>query len=120
MNEWAYRPIQEPKGGNMGDWIYKSYGFKSLMETMKEPPEHFGRMKPVHVGLEEENKDRIIVAKSPETALQKDWKTPTDFPLCPTLISKTPLQFLWVNWEVTLELWHQNLNHQSPLLTEEM
>lgn len=92
MNEWAYRPIQEPKGGNMGDWIYKSYGFKSLMETMKEPPEHFGRMKPVPVGLEEENKDRIIVAKSPETALQKDWKTPTDFPLCPTLISKTPLQ----------------------------
>ena len=39
---------------------------------------------------EEEIRD-IIDANSPCTAAQKDWVTPTDFPLCPLKVSDTAL-----------------------------
>ena len=42
----------------------------------------------------------ITVAKSPNTAVQKDWKTLTEFPLCPTMISETPLQDYFKNLSV--------------------
>jgi hypothetical protein len=92
MNEWAFRPIEEPKGGKMGDWIYKSLGFNPQVEIMNELTKQLGLKKSFQVGREQEGNYRITVAKSPGTALQKDWITPTDFLLCPTMISDTPMQ----------------------------
>lgn len=93
MNEWASLPIEEPKGGNMGEWIYKSLGFNPQMQIMNELSQRNNQNQPVksvHPSIEIRN--RLTNAHSPETAVQKDWKTPTDFPICPTIISETPLQ----------------------------
>lgn len=95
MTEWAHRPIEEPKGGRMGEWIYKSLGYNPQMEIMN------GLMSLNHSikRRSSENKasntiiekKEYIEAKSPKTAIQKKWKTPTDFPLCPTEITVSPL-----------------------------
>ncbi len=50
------------KGGKLSNWIYEK---KQLITTKTTEPETF------------------IKAKYPETALQMNWKTPTDFPNCP-------------------------------------
>ena len=97
MNEWANTPNEKPQGGKIEEWIYKPLGLKPQMDK---------RRKLMHNGLhrkniqqmpinsnqtdEEEIRD-IIDANSPCTAAQKDWVTPTDFPLCPLKVSDTAL-----------------------------
>lgn len=104
MNEWAQLPIEEPKGGKMGEWIYKSLGFNPQMEVMKElmqnekqrrtntiPVSYNWGLKDTPRELARESSSSIIEANSPKSAVQKDWRTPTDFPLCPTEVSVTAL-----------------------------
>ncbi len=97
MNEWACRPIEEHKGGKMGDWIYKSIGFYPQMEIMNELTQNSHRRQ--HVSQAPDGvfrssdvmRNNIIEANSPKSALQKDWTTPTDFPLCPIKLSDSAL-----------------------------
>lgn len=96
MNEWARCPIVEPKGGKMGEWIYKSIGFNPQMEIMNELMEQSNKqqrmpMQYVNKASAEMNEKFIKEANSPKSAVQKDWKTPTDFPLCPEVISDSAL-----------------------------
>lgn len=97
MNEWAIRPIEKPKGRKIGEWVYKSVGFNSQME-IKNGSMQFGQringVKQIATGHNQPPRvqnSAICEAKSPITAVQKNWKTPTDFPLCPTVISETAL-----------------------------
>lgn len=99
MNEWAHRPIEEPKGGSMGEWIYKSLGVNPQMDVMNELMKngnlHRFRIiqKPViDKPSVEESVNNLIDANYPASAVQKNWKTPTDFPLCPVVLSNTALQ----------------------------
>ena len=61
---WGLRPIQKEQHPrkNKAEWIFRKNNY-SIHEVVK--PIEFHR------------------AKSPETALQMHWKTPTDFPNCP-------------------------------------
>lgn len=65
---WGLKPIDENKKNNAtistdkSDWIFKK---REL---------HFGDV---------DNKPQVIKAKTPYTALQLKWKTPTEFPCCP-------------------------------------
>ena len=99
MNEWALRPIEEPIGGSMGEWIYKSLGFNPQMDVMNKMMKngnlyrHRKIQKPVmNKPSVEEPDNNIINANYPASAVQKNWKTPTDFPLCPVKLSNTALQ----------------------------
>ena len=101
MNEWAFRPIEESKGGHMGDWIYKSLGFNPQMKNMESLMQNGQRRKrmqesPVESDIDLEN-SRIIEAQSPLSAVQKDWITPTGFPLCPNEISENGLLDYYAN-----------------------
>ena len=95
MNEWAHRPIEEPKGGSMGEWIYKPRGYNPQMEIIKKQmslrrpqPSRLSESKVDNPSIE---KNEFVAAKSPSIAVQKKWITPTDFPLCPSKITETPL-----------------------------
>ena len=98
MNDWAQRPIEEFKGGKMGEWIYKSLGFNPQMEIMNELMQNSHRKRRVSPIIPIVNNSfdvmdsNITEAKSPASAVQKDWRTPTDFPLCPAELSDTALQ----------------------------
>ena len=111
MNEWACRPIEGHGGGRMGDWIYKSLGFNPQMEVMGELIQNEKRKKrtktiPVSYirGKDDSRRESIrgsasyiIEANSPKSAVQKDWRTPTDFPLCPAEISDMALMDYYNN-----------------------
>lgn len=103
MNEWASRPIDKANDGKMGDWIYKTLGFNPQIEIMKELMNRGRERKRTQHGYTDYNKKsdveitNIIEAKSPSSAIQKDWKTPTDFPLCPTELSETALLDYYAN-----------------------
>ena len=59
-----------PSGGALGSWLYKSNN-----------KEHINRPK----------SDNLIKSKTP-SAVQKNWKIQSEFPLCPTEIGKTSLE----------------------------
>lgn len=59
-----------PSGGILGDWLYEL------------PNEQYG---------EEPSSEILIKSKTPR-AIQKGWKTPTEFPLCPSNPTKNGLQ----------------------------
>ena len=93
MNNWAEQPNVKPQGGEMGEWIYKPLNGNHQSGKTHQPSKQSHSIKTTHIAnpaTEVEN--AITAAKSPMTAVQKDWKTLTDFPLCPTVISETPLQ----------------------------
>ena len=97
MNEWAQKPNEEPKGGKMAEWIYKSFGYNPQMDIIRKSM-HIGQPKkkyqqmPLHSDqVSEEIIRNYVDANSPSSAVQKNWRTPTDFPLCPSELSDTAL-----------------------------
>ncbi len=97
MNEWAKKPNEEPRGGKMGEWIYKSLGYNPQMEIKRssmgigQPKKKTQPMPVCDKQASEEKYKYYVDAKSPNSAVQKDWITPTDFPLCPSEVSATAL-----------------------------
>ena len=97
MNEWANTPNEKPKGGKVGEWIYKPLGANPKMGatrelTLFEQPRNGNQ--PMLAHPNPAPKETISVytnANSPICAVQKDWKTPTDFPLCPLYVSDSGL-----------------------------
>ena len=103
MNEWADMPNTEPKGGKMGEWIYKSLGYNPQMEIMKElmrGGQPNKKLQPTSIRYNQSSEDiisRYLDANSPSSAAQKEWKTPTDFPLCPLEVTDTALMDYYDN-----------------------
>lgn len=90
MNEWAKQPIVEHKGKGMGEWIYQSLGFNPQMEVFNQSMQQMGTSKPqINTSPKVSSKpiEDTIAANSPINAAQKRWRTPSDFPLCPTKAS---------------------------------
>ena len=74
---WGLKPIDESNHkrtnikNNKSEWIYKeSHNYIVPTETASQ----------------------LVKAKSPDTALQLDWRTPTDFPCCPTTLQNGGLE----------------------------
>ena len=102
MNEWASRSIDKAKGGKMGDWIYKTQGFNPQMKIMNELMNRGQERKRTQHRTDYKQKSDVVIsniieAKSPSSAVQKDWKTPTEFPLCPAELSETALLDYYAN-----------------------
>jgi hypothetical protein len=97
MNEWASTPNEKPKGGKIEEWIYKPQGVNPNMgATTEDLPSKRSRMtnQPMLTYPNPAPKETISVytnANSPSCAVQKDWRTPTDFPLCPLEVSDSGL-----------------------------
>ena len=94
LSEWAKNPTK-PKGGSMGDWIYKDnprFGFgsatrykaTSFPDTMEE--------------IEEEEEPLKTQSLTPN-AIQLNWKYPVHFPCCPQQYSNNPLETYKSNLE---------------------
>ncbi len=91
--KWANEPIKisnnmyETKTG-IGEWIFKDnyYDYKpiNLVGTYQEKLKYNTIN---HKEVEDEN----IIDSLTKNALQKNWRTPTIFPLCPQTISENPL-----------------------------
>lgn len=66
--KWA-KEGKTPKGGGLGEWIFNQ------LEVDNDPPT---------------NQDDYVQSESPN-AIQKNWKTPNEFPTCPKLVNEGSL-----------------------------
>lgn len=83
-------------GGKMNDGVYR----KQQNVTQYEPISSNETTIPTTEGVAEQknktdlqsSKSDLVKAKSPETAWQKNWEQPAQFPCCPTSVGSSPLQ----------------------------
>lgn len=94
MSDWAKNndDNSSSKKGALGEWIYGDYPSKSTNQKSSEPKPEL---------------DELVESKTPG-AVQKNWKIPSEFPLCPSEISKT-----------SLDQYLQNLNHREVFARNE-
>lgn len=76
LNNWAKRKDDgfNTKRGRIGEWI-----FADNRDTILTP-----------------KNEEFVVSKTPN-AIQKNWKTPSEFPLCPKVSSENPIEEYFIN-----------------------
>ena len=86
--DWAERG-GKPSGGTLGEWIYTSRTEQYV--TGPEPDNLIESRTPRNEKyIEEPEPDDLIKSRTP-SAIQKNWKTPSEFPLCPSDIGANAL-----------------------------
>lgn len=80
---WAETKVRNnSSSGTLGDWIYaptrKQYGFAN------------GRTSSKPKAISDSSTDNLTESLTPN-AMQRNWRTPTEFPLCPSKIGDNPL-----------------------------
>lgn len=95
---WAQKPsVSAPSGIKMGEWIYQSYN-----PSKKSSDFDFNRTNLVG---KEENTNAVegwrygLTESLTSNALQKNWKTPTEFPLCPIEVKSEAIAEYYENLE---------------------
>ncbi|MBO7618218.1 MAG: HNH endonuclease [Bacteroidales bacterium] len=94
LSEWA-KNLTKPKGGSMGDWIYKDnprFGFASTTRYMA--PSFPDTMEEI-----EEEEEPLKTQSLTPNAIQLNWKYPVHFPCCPQQYSSNPLETYISNLE---------------------
>lgn len=97
LKNLEYLFLQKPKiesardsqGEGIGEWIYNKIDFKQNTESKR----NFGF--PNFTIYKDSNHTESIESTQalfPANAKQRDWRTPSSFPLCPTTPSETPLE----------------------------
>lgn len=100
-NDWAAKPIEErkPKGQGVDEWIFEKDKTSKTPES-RSRPSYVGPYKSweEHIAaIEEGNRKEHEMQYGLKDSLtpgakQLEWKTPTEFPQTPQVISFTPLQ----------------------------
>ncbi|MCI6217010.1 MAG: HNH endonuclease [Helicobacter sp.] len=97
LKNLEYLFLQKPKiesardsqGGGIGEWIYNKIDFKQNTESKR----NFGFPNfTIYKDSSYTESMESTQALSPTNAKQRDWRTPSSFPLCPTSLSDTPLE----------------------------
>lgn len=96
--QWANKPITQPlhnkQKAGMGEWLFKDeYDYKPI----KLVGDYTSYIKPE---VNNVIPDDYIIQSLTQNAYQKNWKTPTVFPLCPTNITETPLSDYFNNLQI--------------------
>ena len=96
--QWANKPITQPlhnkQKTGMGEWLFKDeYDYKPI----KLVGDYTSYIKPE---INNVIPDDYIIQSLTQNAYQKNWKTPTVFPLCPANITETPLSDYFNNLQI--------------------
>lgn len=102
--EWAAKPKEgrKPKGEGVGEWIYNE-GKPTVEQKARRQFHYVGPFKSYadHIAVVEEmnrlerKKQFGLNDSLTPGAKQLEWKTPTEFPQIPQVITSTPLQDYW-------------------------
>lgn len=109
MTNWAKeRPA--PKNGRMGEWLFTSQQKENWWMNGRQKYERDWKDVPYEEPVVEES-DNLIESLTPH-AVQRDWKTPTEFPLCPSEIGDKPLTAYLNNLKIgAVVTKNQNVTH---------
>lgn len=104
LEEWAKSDIP-PSGGNLGPWVYEKQmstldnnmdKWKKIWRNEKKSalPDKFFEMEHKTNYQENQNEEEIpdYIESLTTGAVQRNWRTPTEFLCCPKEISDTPLE----------------------------
>ena len=72
--------ISTSHGKGIGEWIYKDFQTINISHDWSQ----LSTQKPSAYEQEEESALPLLVDSLTSNAMQEDWRTPTEFPLCPT------------------------------------
>lgn len=68
------------QGKGIGEWIYKDFQYKNIRQDWSQ----FSTQTPNVYDQQEEMTSPLLEESLTPNAMQEDWRTPTEFPLCPT------------------------------------
>ena len=109
---WAQKPnLATPSGIKMGEWMYKPYN--STMESSKLD---FNRTYNTdkEEDIVEDWKYGLTESLNPNV-LQENWRTPTEFPLCPTEVKCNAIAEYYENLEVD-KIFCRNKHSESKII----
>ncbi len=72
--------VSTSQGKGIGEWIYKDFQSKNNRHDWSQ----FSTQTPNLYGQQEEMTSPLLEESLTSNAMQEDWRTPTEFPLCPT------------------------------------
>jgi len=72
--------ISISQGKGIGEWIYKDFQYKNIRQDWSQ----FSTQTPNVYDQQEEMTSPLLEESLTPNAMQEDWRTPTEFPLCPT------------------------------------
>lgn len=72
--------VSTSQGKGIGEWIYKDFPSVNIRHNWS----HLSTQMPSVYEEEEERALPLLVQSLTSNAMQEDWRTPTEFPLCPT------------------------------------
>ena len=72
--------VSTSQGKGIGEWIYKDFPSVNIRHDWS----HLSTQMPSAYEEEEERALPLLVESLTSNAMQEDWRTPTEFPLCPT------------------------------------
>lgn len=72
--------VSTSQGKGIGEWIYKDFPSVNIRHDWS----HLSTQMPSAYEKEEERALPLLVESLTSNAMQEDWRTPTEFPLCPT------------------------------------
>lgn len=109
LTRWAeedkQREITKPTGAGLGEWIYQD----GIIQEEQIEEENRRQMEAVY-----ELKPSLTPG-----AMQREWKVPTEFPLCPQEPSSTPLKDYLANLQPG-QIYCHNEVYESPVLKAEL
>lgn len=133
LTRWAEedkrREDVKSSGAGVGEWIYqdgdkKSDGFGESWDTGWEKRDYRSSWEIQKEQIERETQaffEAQLALKPSHTpgAMQREWKIPTEFPLCPQNPSSTPLQDYLANLKPG-EIYCHNDVYESPVMKAEL
>ena len=72
--------VSTSQGKGIGEWIYKDFQSKNIRHGWSQ----FSTQTPNVYDQQEEMTSPLLEESLTSNAMQEDWRTPTEFPLCPT------------------------------------
>jgi HNH endonuclease len=99
MQAWA-KSKKIPSGGSLGEWV-----FKPVKDQTQELP------------IEAYQKPSTTIPSKTENAIQRNWKTPSEFPCCPQTYEGNPILAYAENLKPGLLLCHNELYSSAVLKT---
>ncbi len=92
-NKKEKEDIVTQKHSQESTYIVSSKEWEQMTMSLRKPHTEFERQKDNdNIDLYFKEEFELVQAKSPKTAWQKKWKTPSEFLCCPTEISSTPIR----------------------------
>lgn len=83
LERWSHEDatsVNTSQGKSIGEWIYKDFQSVNTRQNWTQLPT---RTPYVYEQIEEKALPSLVESLTPN-AMQEDWRTPTEFPLCPT------------------------------------